>query len=143
VQGEMVDSFLRPFCDITWANQPEPTWGIIGQAFWRNRVKSHVISGLTLHAPDWPYASSSRATFAWSSPFGARALCVAIGQRVMLPLARCGKAKARLLVAMAWRSASVWTVQPSAEHSKGVNQIVRLNRWPQISTAKIKQLDSL
>ena len=37
----------------------------------------------TVHAPDWPYAASSRATFAWSSSFGAQAFFVATGQRVM------------------------------------------------------------
>ncbi len=31
----------------------------------------------TLHAPDRPYASSSRATFAWSSLFGVQGLRVA------------------------------------------------------------------
>ncbi len=41
---------------------------------------------LTLHAPDLPYAPCSRATFAWSSSFGARAPLVASGQRVMFPL---------------------------------------------------------
>jgi hypothetical protein len=39
---------------------------------------------LKLDAPDWLYAASTTATFAWSSLFGAQAPFVASGQQVML-----------------------------------------------------------